>query len=247
MTINTNTNYSLDANDLTYHGERNFLLKVSENNGLRLYGQGLSTDRSGLHFTLDSVQRPVIGYGYDLFANATFAFGELSTAGATINTDAAGLAAAISGYKAGTTTLAQLNALVSLPTEAVATKLLDISADAREKLMQRYFDQNGISITDSRERAVLRSMWFQSPGGDGVHGGYFKNKDRSLTNMARALVAGDRAEVWYQIRYGSSAGDNGIVVRRYSESEVFGLYNDPAQLSDVDTLKGQTRINFLDV
>lgn len=53
-TINPHSNYSLDTGNLTYKGERNFLLKVAENNSLRLYGLGLGSDSSGLSVTLDN-------------------------------------------------------------------------------------------------------------------------------------------------------------------------------------------------
>lgn len=56
--------------------------------------------------------------------------------------------------------------------------------------------------------------------------------------LKKAIVAGDRDEAWYQIRYVSN-GDNlaGIAKRRYYESEKFGLYNDPAKVTD-DEAKG---------
>lgn len=46
--------------------------------------------------------------------------------------------------------------------------------------------------------------------------------------MTAALKNGNRAEAWYEIRYGSN-GDklDGIAKRRYFESATFGLYNDP--------------------
>jgi hypothetical protein len=44
---------------------------------------------------------------------------------------------------------------------------------------------------------------------------------------ATAIAAGDRAEAWFQIRYRSAASGTqgaGIVVRRFAESTLFGLY-----------------------
>ncbi|MBK6638098.1 MAG: hypothetical protein IPG34_10775 [Rhodocyclaceae bacterium] len=48
-------------------------------------------------------------------------------------------------------------------------------------------------------------------------------------SLQKALIDGDRAEAWYQIRYGSNP-DNlpGVAKRRYYESSLFGLYADPA-------------------
>jgi len=66
MPIILHTTYSVDPNNPTYVGERNFLLKVAENNPLRIN----PTDTNELRFTLDAKDRLVIGYGYDLFANS---------------------------------------------------------------------------------------------------------------------------------------------------------------------------------
>lgn len=58
---NIHTNY-LNGN---YQDELRFLLKVAENNTLRLN----PTDAAALRIGTDSKNRPVIGYGYDLVAN----------------------------------------------------------------------------------------------------------------------------------------------------------------------------------
>ena len=47
MTISLHYNYTLDSTNPTYLGERNFLLKVAENDSLRLYGLGLGGSSSG--------------------------------------------------------------------------------------------------------------------------------------------------------------------------------------------------------
>ena len=72
MSLNTT-----HANWLTgsYAADLQFLLKVAENNDLRL---GTSTD--GLHPTRDIVANPdslVIGYGYDLVKNKSIAYSDL--------------------------------------------------------------------------------------------------------------------------------------------------------------------------
>ncbi len=76
----------------------------------------------------------------------------------------------------------------------------------------------GVPIT-AQERAALVSLAWNNAGkllGDGL-----KN----------ALQTGNRAEAWYEIRYGSN-GDKlpGVAKRRYYESEVFGLYDDVANV-----------------
>jgi hypothetical protein len=76
MAINPNTNYGLDSSNPTYVGERNFLLKVAENNPLRL-----NSTSANLSVHIDSMQRLVIGYGYDLFVNRANAPADLAGAG----------------------------------------------------------------------------------------------------------------------------------------------------------------------
>jgi GH24 family phage-related lysozyme (muramidase) len=52
-------------------------------------------------------------------------------------------------------------------------------------------------------------------------------------SLQQALIDGDRAEAWFQIRYGSNP-DNlpGFAKRRYFESSLFSLYADPSNPSD---------------
>lgn len=48
-----------------------------------------------------------------------------------------------------------------------------------------------------------------------------------------AIQHGNRAEAWYQIRYVSNGDQsNGIAKRRYTESEIFGLYANPSNPTD---------------
>ncbi|GAA0745885.1 hypothetical protein GCM10009107_12770 [Ideonella azotifigens] len=54
--------------------------------------------------------------------------------------------------------------------------------------------------------------------------------------LGQALKEGNRAEAWYQIRYGSNGGaspSGGVAARRYLESNIFGLYNG-AQATEAD-------------
>ncbi|WP_334177264.1 hemolysin [Pseudoxanthomonas sp.] len=80
----------------------------------------------------------------------------------------------------------------------------------------------------SDERAVVVSLTYNR--GDG----------RMRTRMQGfndAIADGDRAEAWYQLRYNSKGtNDNpdaqlGLRARRNMESEIFGLYNDPLNVS----------------
>jgi Ca2+-binding RTX toxin-like protein len=60
-------------------------------------------------------------------------------------------------------------------------------------------------------------------------------------DLIRAMNTGNRAEAWFQIRYASNGGNNesikpGIAKRRYYESELFGLYDDPAAVSQAEAI-----------
>ena len=76
-------------------------------------------------------------------------------------------------------------------------------------------------IPESPERAILVSL-------------AWNNASALLGNgLKNALISGNRAEAWYEIRYNSN-GDKlgGIAKRRYYESELFGLYDNPTSISD---------------
>lgn len=81
---------------------------------------------------------------------------------------------------------------------------------------------SGIPIT-AQERVALVSLAWNNAG-------------KLLGNgLKTALQSGNRAEAWYEIRYGSN-GDKlgGIAKRRYYESELFGLYNDQDSISTAE-------------
>lgn len=63
------------------------------------------------------------------------------------------------------------------------------------------------------------------------------------SKLSQATAGGNRGEAWYEIRYGSNKnalsatppGDaGGIARRRYYEAQVFGLYDDPANVTLVE-------------
>ncbi|HIJ90693.1 MAG: hypothetical protein OEV89_07985, partial [Desulfobulbaceae bacterium] len=231
-----------------FNADLEYLLKVAENNDL------LRHPNSYLKVTLDSKGRPVIGYGYDLYANKDNgnAVAQLTAVGVVL-TDAQ--KTAINNL---TITGSIPNALVglSLPSEAAATVLLGkaINEGSKDRLSRMaefnvFLSSKGIVMPDSLERAVLFSMWYQLPGG-GSNGkgkdGYFRNSTNGNSNLTNALIAGDRATAWYEIRYGSAAvkldkngvleatDGMGVVVRRFAESELFGLYDNGDGTSNAD-------------
>lgn len=77
---NLKTNFNLDLANPTYQGERNFLIKVAENNPLRLY----PNDPKNLKPHLDSNDRLAIGYGYDLEKNKTNVVADFAKIGITL-------------------------------------------------------------------------------------------------------------------------------------------------------------------
>ena len=74
----------------------------------------------------------------------------------------------------------------------------------------------------SQERAALVSLVYNR--GAGAY-------SASMQPFRDAIVAGDRGEAWFELRYnawGSNATyEAGLRKRRYMESELFGLYDDP--------------------
>ena len=58
MTITLHYNYTLDSTNPTYLGERDFLLKVAENDALRLYGLGLPGGSSSGSVALTHARYP---------------------------------------------------------------------------------------------------------------------------------------------------------------------------------------------
>jgi Ca2+-binding RTX toxin-like protein len=77
------------------------------------------------------------------------------------------------------------------------------------------------ALQDTQEMAVLLDMAYN--GGAGLIG----------SKLVNAMWNGNRAEAWFEIRYNSNKENQrldilqGLAKRRYLESEIFGLYNDP--------------------
>lgn len=81
-----------------------------------------------------------------------------------------------------------------------------------------------LGMPPSRERLALTSVTYNR----GVH----QMRDHPLLD---AIESGNRAEAWYQLRYncwGSNTGaEAGLRKRRLVEAQVFGLYDDPANVT----------------
>ncbi|MEW5993497.1 MAG: calcium-binding protein, partial [Candidatus Zixiibacteriota bacterium] len=74
---------------------------------------------------------------------------------------------------------------------------------------------------DNTDRLALLSLAFNNAG------------ELLGPNLRNALVTNNRAEAWYEIRYGSNRGQEiGVAKRRYFEAELFGLYDDPLNVTE---------------
>jgi len=70
---------------------------------------------------------------------------------------------------------------------------------------------------DSKEYVALMSLFYNSEA-----------LVRTGSRLASAVINGNRAEAWYEIRYASNGGGSasqGIANRRYREADLFDLYN----------------------
>lgn len=77
----------------------------------------------------------------------------------------------------------------------------------------------GYKMADSKERAVLVSLAYNSVTG---------SRDLLGQKLKAAIANDNRAEAWFEIRYNSNGGksrSSGIASRRYSESNMFNLYD----------------------
>jgi Ca2+-binding RTX toxin-like protein len=93
---------------------------------------------------------------------------------------------------------------------------------------------------DTREYVALMSLYFNNPGLIGP-------------GLRSALSSGNRAEAWYEIRYGSNSTKQkpsirqGIAKRRYYESQLFGLYDDPSVVDPVDPIQAVQAYRMLEL
>jgi hypothetical protein len=206
----------------SYNGDKVFLLKVAENNALF---RGRSS--KGLSATLDTNASPnslVMGYGYDLVANKSTALSDLAAAGATISNPNALQAALSSLSRSGgvsQATAQNIAGLVSLPNEQAATTLLQTALASREHSFDTFTQSVGLGvIPQSKQRVALMDLWYQGQMK------YFGTSS-SPSMLTRALIDGNRAEAWYEIRYNSAANGGGVIARRYVDAQMFRLFSNP--------------------
>src|SRR3569832_1362345 len=87
----------------------------------------------------------------------------------------------------------------------------------------------GYTLAQSKERIAIVSLNFNTVAGA---------KDLIGAGLKNGLQF-DRAEAWYEIRYGSNGGGDrkGVAKRRYAESTYFGLYDDSTGKSAAQLLE----------
>jgi GH24 family phage-related lysozyme (muramidase) len=104
---------------------------------------------------------------------------------------------------------------------------------------------------DSPEYEALMSMFYNSTPTYSKTSGQIVKDNLIGPKLLNALATGNRAEAWYQIRYQTnSAGWNeinqgltpnalggaGLAKRRYIESQMFGLYDNPNSVSTAEAV-----------
>ena len=208
-----------------YLTERGNLLKQWENDPLFRHSQSNTVTPQDRSVIQDIRGFLAIGYGLDLLHNSPQAIANYFIAAniQLLGHTGVGLSAAdiqlIINYQADPLNNAQalLNGFPALPSEAAATALLNVRVGVAENQLDQIL---GSHMQESRERAVLTSFAYNNAGA-------------LLGPKLVAAIQGDqRAEAWYEIRYGSNGGQShsqGIANRRYAESDLFGLYKGPDQ------------------
>ncbi|HYE36876.1 VCBS domain-containing protein [Methylocaldum sp.] len=90
---------------------------------------------------------------------------------------------------------------------------------------------NDLVMPESWERVALVSVTYNRGTGN------VRNKMQGFYNAIRNA---DRAEAWFDIRYGANAASSafapGIAKRRYYEAELFGLYDNPTNVGEAEAM-----------
>lgn len=214
---NLHTDWTLGS----YGKDRDYEIKLSENDRL------LGGDTYGLTPYYDGSL--AIGYGFDLLVHSNAEINTYFSAVGlnALNTqDAQLLDQARANRSQGEVYLKSIRDQLSinLGSEPNATLLLDkYITDTAEVQVTNFLNCYGLTWEQTKERAALVSLAYNNPNLLGM-------------GLGNAILDGNRAEAWYQIRYQSNGGSSvgqGIANRRYRESDMFGLY-DNAPLGEAE-------------
>jgi hypothetical protein len=67
---------------------------------------------------------------------------------------------------------------------------------------------------------------------------YYNSPKLIGANLLAALASGNRAQVWFEIRYGSNGNQRaGLAARHYHDSQLFGLFSNPTSPSEPEVLQ----------
>jgi Ca2+-binding RTX toxin-like protein/GH24 family phage-related lysozyme (muramidase) len=170
-----------------------------------------------------------IGYGYTFGRNNNVA---LWTAAGIFGTLTAGQQQLLRDIDAARTTAQRTR--LALRSRNTANALTLTWNQARELLRQTYPEYEGpanvLGMPISPERVAFVSVTYNRGVG---------RVRSTMGAFYQAIRDGDRAEAWFQIRYKALGNENprfvnGIAKRRYLESQVFGLYDNPDDVGMLD-------------
>ncbi len=206
--------------------------------GFDLIKGGLPVQRAvftglGLKADFLTAARPIVGLSaqteYD-FVRELLAAINAHNSGTDLNAIMARRAAAAQADPAYATYLGSTpRSTFSFVNEAEVRQAFDALWEPvyRESIFAKWPEtRSDTGFASSQELIALASMTWN--GGAGILG----NKLRA------AIQAGNRAEAWFEIRYGSNGGDSeseGLAKRRYVESQLFGPYNNAASVTAAES------------
>ena len=231
----------------SYVNDRNYEIKISENDKLLLHG----TNR-GVH--VDGGGSLAIGYGYDIIQrgiSASVVAAELQPhllPGVQITQDQIDILDAhrknsvvtIQGHSlfGKVPTVLDVQAAwvnIEVASEQAATDLLNIVVTEYENALDQMMG-GASNFHDSRERAAIISVFYNTARSTA---GAFRVVHPTTTDILlnNTNDPGQRAKIWYEIKYRTNGGNSagvGIQNRRDREAALFGLYRNGHAPSSYD-------------
>jgi GH24 family phage-related lysozyme (muramidase) len=206
--------------------EYNVLTEQEYNRRLR----SVIVGSEGLHERVQDVGdgRATIGWGYTFNRNNNAAIWQ--NAGIELSQEQRRALASIDAAPAADKTRLGL-AFSKAVNESESDQLLRASLREYER------PASSVNMPLSDERVALVSITYNR-GVGAVRGNPAANRPEHP--VMNAIRDGDRAEAWFQLRYNcwgsNQALEDGLRKRRFAEAEVFGLYDDSNNVSQVEAL-----------
>lgn len=186
----------------------------------------------------DSVGIPTIGIGINLTDSYNLSLVLQAVFGGNVPAGAQAAFATVLSKNYGTTAAlddamnAQLQTYKNAPlvfklTSAQETSIFTTVAQKKQDALNTILATNGTPLdNNSAEFMALLSLYYNQKSSNPLIG----------KQLLAALTAGNRAEVWYQIRYQSDAHDpnGGLQKRRFYESAVFSLDGTTTSLAQAE-------------